>query len=106
MLIFTVIIQGLPTIILGIYCIWGLADDPETAFFLNDEEKALVRARLATQGTTNDFQWSEFWLAMKDWKTYVFSTTQFCANVSHYAYATFLPTVCLSVTAMQFTKWC
>ncbi|GIZ37168.1 hypothetical protein CKM354_000062600 [Cercospora kikuchii] len=87
------IIQGLPTIILGLYCIWGLADDADTAFFLNEEERALVKARRAAQGTTNEFDWADFRLGMKDWKTYVFSLTQFCGNVSHYAYATFLPTI-------------
>lgn len=70
------IIQGLPTIILGLYCIWGLADDADTAFFLNEEERALVKARRAAQGTTNEFDWADFRLGMKDWKTYVFSLTQ------------------------------
>lgn len=61
------IIEGLPTFVLGIACIWILADDPETAFYLNEEEKQMIFARRAAQlGQSDVFDWADVRKALKD----------------------------------------
>jgi MFS family permease len=43
------IIEGLPTFVLGIACWWIMADGPDTAYYLNDEEKDMIVARREAQ---------------------------------------------------------
>jgi MFS family permease len=88
------IIEGLPTFILGIASWWLLADDPETAWYLNDREKDLVVARRATQtGQTDHFEWKDARAGLKDWKIWTFAGAQFCLDTMLYGFSTFLPTI-------------
>ncbi|OQO12515.1 hypothetical protein B0A48_03157 [Cryoendolithus antarcticus] len=88
------ILEGLPTFVLGIASWWLLADSPETAYYLNAEEKALVvRRREAQLGVSDVFDWKDVRLGLKDWKVYVFSAGQFCQDTMLYGYSTFLPTI-------------
>jgi sugar phosphate permease len=88
------IIEGLPTFVLGISCWWLLADDPDTAYYLNDEEKAMILDRRASQlGQSDVFEWKDVRKGLKDWKVYVFCVGQFCMDTMLYGYSTFLPTI-------------
>jgi sugar phosphate permease len=88
------ILEGLPTMILGIACLWILADDPETAYYLNDEEKEMIIARRASQiGQTDVFDWKDVRKGLKDWKIWVFSAGQFGMDTMLYGFSTFLPTI-------------
>ncbi|KAK5172872.1 uncharacterized protein LTR77_002992 [Saxophila tyrrhenica] len=88
------ILEGLPTFILGIACWWILADDPETAYYLNAEEKELVIHRRNTQiGQSDIFDWKDARKGLKDWKIYAFCAGQFCMDNMLYTYSTFLPTI-------------
>lgn len=88
------IIEGLPTFVLGIACWWILADDPDTAYYLNAEEKQMILARRAAQtGVTDVFEWADVRKGLKDWKIYVFCAGQFCQDTMLYGYSTFLPTI-------------
>ncbi|KAF4549756.1 MFS-type transporter-like protein 57 [Elsinoe fawcettii] len=88
------ILEGIPTVILGIACWWLLADDPETAYYLTTEQKEMMLARRANQpGQTDTFEWVDARKGLKDWKIYVFSLGQFCADTMLYGYSTFLPTI-------------
>ncbi|KAF2166219.1 hypothetical protein M409DRAFT_23411 [Zasmidium cellare ATCC 36951] len=88
------ILEGLPTIILGISCLWLLADGPETAYYLTPEEKSLLLARRATQtGQTDTFEWADVRKGLKDWKIWVFCVGQFGVDTMLYGYSTFLPTI-------------
>lgn len=88
------IIEGIPTFILGIACIWVMADDPETAWYLNDAEKEMIYARRAAQvGQNDDFDWKDVRKGLKDWKIYVFAAGQFCMDNILYTYSLFLPTI-------------
>ena len=52
------ILEGLPTLVLGIACWWTFADDPKTAYYLNDQERAMIRARRNAQtGVIDEFDW-------------------------------------------------
>lgn len=91
------IIEGIPTVIVGVATWFFLADDPETAYYLNDEEKALVIARRRRQiGQTESAQqlhWADVKEGALDWKVYVFCAGQFGADTALYGYSTFLPTI-------------
>lgn len=91
------IIEGLPSVILGFIAWFGLADDPDTAFYLTQEEKALVKARRSLEiGQTESAQ--QFHIkdakeGAKDWTVLLFCFSQFGVDTVLYGYSTFLPTI-------------
>ncbi|KAF2470366.1 MFS general substrate transporter [Lindgomyces ingoldianus] len=91
------IIEGLPTFVLGIATWWILPDNPHTAYFLTEKEKALATTRLTRQtGYTKratEFHWKDVKAGLKDWKIWAFSFAQFGADTMLYGYSTFLPTI-------------
>ena len=88
------IIEGLPTFVLGIATWWILADDPETAYYLNQEEKEMIYSRRAAQiGQSDIFEWKDARKGLKDWKVYAICCGQFCTDNMLYGYSTFLPTI-------------
>lgn len=91
------IIEGLPTFVLGIATWWILPDNPETAYFLNDQEKKLAASRLKRQtgytATAAAFHWIDVKKCMKDWKVWAFCFAQFGSDTMLYGYSTFLPTI-------------
>lgn len=92
------IIEGVPTVALGVIAWFVLADAAETAYYLNEEERALVLARRAAQlGVTETFQWADARKALTDWKTYLFAVAQFCNACMLYSYSTFLPTIIIQI---------
>jgi hypothetical protein len=74
---FSFILEGLLTILCAIPAFWIIANFPEDAAFLTDQERAKWLYRLATnQGVTNaslPFSWDQVTKAFKDWKVYVFA---------------------------------
>ncbi|KAF2835917.1 MFS general substrate transporter [Patellaria atrata CBS 101060] len=91
------IIEGLPTVVLGIATWFLLADDPETAFYLTPAEKALMAVRRERQiGQTKSaqkFHKQDVKLGLLDWKIWAFSIAQFGVDTMLYGFSTFLPTI-------------
>ncbi|KAJ5772376.1 hypothetical protein N7520_002905 [Penicillium odoratum] len=91
------IIEGIPTVILGIVTWFFLADDPDTAYYLNKEERVLVvRLRSRYVGQTESaqkFHWADVKEGALDWKIYAFCIGQFGVDTMLYGYSTFLPTI-------------
>lgn len=88
------IIEGIPTILCGIAGWWVIADSPETAYFLSeDERKLLVARRDAQLGQMDVFDWQDARNGLKDWKVYTFAVVQFCNVTMLYSFSTFLPTI-------------
>lgn len=91
------ILEGLPTVGLGIAAWFFLADDPEHAPYLSDQEKRLLIARRKRQfGQTKSAQELhavDVYQALKDWKIWIFAVGQFCADTMLYGYSIFLPTI-------------
>lgn len=81
------ILEGIPTFILGIACIWILADDPDTAYYLNDYERQMIKTRRAAQlGVNDDFSWKDVRKGLADWKIWAFCAGQFCTDTVLYGY--------------------
>lgn len=91
------ILEGIPSFILGIATFFLLPDDPETAYFLTTDEKAYMHARrLRQQGETLDaqkFHWRDVRASLKDWKVWGFALAQFGADTMLYGFSNYLPTV-------------
>ncbi|KAJ5557123.1 hypothetical protein N7494_001038 [Penicillium frequentans] len=91
------ILEGIPTVILGVATWFFLADDPDTAYYLNEDERALVvRLRSRYIGQTESaqkFHWADVKEGALDWKIYAFCIGQFGVDTMLYGYSTFLPTI-------------
>jgi len=94
------ILEGLPTFLLGVATWWILPDSPQTAYFLNEEERALAAARLAQTGYTKkaaEFHWEDVRKCFRDWKVWTFCFAQFGSDTMLYGFSTFLPTIIRSI---------
>lgn len=91
------ILEGLPTFVLGVASWRLLPDSPETAYFLSPSEKSLVTIRHGRQSgyttSASEFHWRDVRAGLKDWKIYAFCVGQFGADTMLYGYSTFLPTI-------------
>ncbi|KAI0427587.1 DNA-repair protein rad2 [Xylaria sp. FL1042] len=91
------IIEGIPTIILGFVTLFFLPNDPEHAYFLNADEKKLMAARHGRQyGYTESaqrFDKKDMMKAFKDWRVWMFCVGQFGSDTMLYSYSVFLPTI-------------
>jgi sugar phosphate permease len=91
------ILEGLPTFVLGIFTWFWLADDPDSAWYLTDDEKLLMRERkrneLGQTLSAQEFHWDDAKLGFKDWKIWVFCVAQFGLDTMLYGFSTFLPTI-------------
>lgn len=86
----------------AILAYWIIKDYPETADFLNAEEKTEVHARLKLDRTSlaDEFHMQYFYHAMKDWKIYVHMLITIGIYTPLYSFSLFLPTI---VAAMGYT---
>jgi MFS family permease len=91
------IIEGLPTFLLGIFTFFFLADSPETAYYLSEKEKELMRQRrrreIGQTESAQEFHWKDVRLGLSDWKVYAFCCGQFGTDTMLYGFSTFLPTI-------------
>lgn len=90
------ILEGLATVLIGLFCWWMVFDWPDTASFLTPEERVRVQRRLIMdrQGrTAEDFDKRHIWAALKDWKTYGYMIIYMGCLMPLYAFSLFLPTI-------------
>lgn len=91
------IIEGLPTVVMGVATFFLLADSPEKAYYLTPEEKELIvlrrRREIGYTDSAQEFHWADVKLGLLDWKIYAFTVMQFGSDNMLYGYSTFLPTI-------------
>ena len=88
------LIEGLPAVLLGIACLFVLADRPEKAKWLTDDEKAVLARRLALEqrdiaskhgATLRD--------AMTNWRVFVLAVINFCGIVGSIGVGRWMPQI-------------
>lgn len=90
------IVEGIISLVLGLVCWVSLPTSPETAWFLKDDEKSIVR-RIKERNhpfkESTSFEWSQVFLALTDPFLYVASAALFCSSIALFGFGTFLPTL-------------
>jgi MFS family permease len=94
------LVEGIISMIVGVATIFLLPDNFETAWWLNEDEKVILRARHENarlyQGksmTTDAMDKSEVKLAFADVKVWLNCACQLCANTCSFGFSTFLPVI-------------
>lgn len=92
------IVEGCITSIMGIVAFFFLVDFPDSPrdTFLTEEEKNVVRARLAAErGTHEDHRVTikSTLMALKDWKVWACTFMYMSATIGAYAFSFFLPII-------------
>ncbi|KAL7956523.1 major facilitator superfamily domain-containing protein [Trichoderma compactum] len=77
------IIEGIPSVVLGVVTLIALPNDAPSAYFLSQEEKPSSR----------EFSRRDMTKAFTDWKVWAFSFAQFGVDTMLYGFSTFLPTI-------------
>ncbi|KAI9735848.1 MAG: hypothetical protein M1834_001313 [Cirrosporium novae-zelandiae] len=102
------ILQGLPSILLGITCLLYLPDSPTTAHFLTPRQKTILTTRLANQQhvtpTSTQLHRRDVMKGLRDWKVWMFALAQFGCDTMLYGYSTFLPTIIKSLGTWSTTE--
>ncbi|KAH8902702.1 retrograde regulation protein 2 [Coniochaeta sp. PMI_546] len=91
------IIEGIITVVWAACCVILVPKNYETAYFLNDEDKALMRIRAeemeAYSGGSGHYTKKEIKDAAKDVKTWAHSVIQIAVVTILYGFGTFLPII-------------
>ena len=89
------IIEGLTTVVWAAMCIFLTPKDFETAYFLNDEDKVIMRQRAVVMesysGGTGHYTKSNIKTAAKDVKSWLHGFIQIACVTIVYGFGTFLP---------------
>ncbi|KXN87254.1 hypothetical protein AN958_09045 [Leucoagaricus sp. SymC.cos] len=98
------ILEGLITIIFGIFCFWILPNGPETAWFLTKEEKEYVIWKLRESKVTSDeeeeeegFSWREVWETFKLPHIWILAVNTFLGSPIVLSLVYFAPSIVLSL---------
>ncbi|KAJ5146577.1 uncharacterized protein N7515_001141 [Penicillium bovifimosum] len=90
------IIEGLFSAMCAILIWFGLPNNPAESYFLNEEEKWMMRVRNEQRRKymgSEKFSWEEMWIALRDPKLFFSGIIQFCQDILLYGFSTFLPTI-------------
>ncbi|KAJ5084533.1 hypothetical protein NUU61_009112 [Penicillium alfredii] len=90
------IVEGLMSAVVGIATFFLLPNDYETAYFLNEEDKELMRMRMQLSARYADdeaFDVREVWKTLRDPKSWLTSLNQIAINICSFGFSTFLPTI-------------
>lgn len=98
------LIEGVPTVLLGIVVFFTLDDGPARAAWLSDAEKRLLAAETAGIG---DARHESFFTVLRDPKVYILAVAYLCIIAPVYALSFWLPTIIKSagVTSTQMLGW-
>ncbi|KAI1867761.1 uncharacterized protein JN550_006902 [Neoarthrinium moseri] len=91
------LVEGIISIVVGIMAVFLLPDNFESAWWLRDDEKALMRVRNEQTsvyvGESEVFDKAEVKLAFKDPKVWLSAICQFFADTCSFGFSTFLPVI-------------
>jgi MFS family permease len=90
------ILEGLISILISFTAYWAIFDYPNTARFLEPQERDEVMRRLKFDSGrlgNNDFNTKYVWQAIRDWKIYIHMLICMAGFCPIYSFALFLPTI-------------
>jgi len=88
------LIEGLPAVLLGIACLFMLADRPEKAKWLSDAEKSVLAHRLALeQRDIGSKHGTNLRDAMTNWRVFVLAFINFCGIVGSIGVGLWMPQI-------------
>lgn len=87
------LLEGLPSLALGIAVLWLLPDRPATAPWLNAEEKQILEARLADDRRNDEGKhtMSGFWEMLRDKRIWIFIIPDFSIVIGLYGMGLWMP---------------
>ncbi len=96
------LLEGVPSVLLGVALLWLLPDRPATARWLTAREKEIVLARLAADkaGDHPAHTLSGFWELLKDRRIWIFIIPDFCIVIGLYGLGLWMPQM---ISAMGFS---
>lgn len=82
------IIEGMPSVLLGVVTYFALPNDAASAYFLNDAERALMEVRhrreYGNTDSSREFSRQDMMRAFADWKVWAFCIAQFGVDTMLY----------------------
>ncbi|ETI24905.1 hypothetical protein G647_04275 [Cladophialophora carrionii CBS 160.54] len=91
------IIEGIITIVIGVICFWLIPKDYQTAYFLNAEDRVIMKRRAelteSYNGGQGHYTRKDFMLAVTDVKTWLHGGIQFVVMTVVYGFGVFLPII-------------
>ena len=90
------IIEGCATVVVSVIIFFLLPDNYETARFLNEDDKKIMRIRAEIAARYNgaeEFEWKEVGKAFADPKLWISCWSQFMGDICSFGLSTFLPLI-------------
>jgi MFS transporter, ACS family, tartrate transporter len=85
------LIEGLPACVLGLACLWLLADTPKDATWLSDDERTALLNELANE--KHEKPKKDLWAAMKDVRVLMLTGITFAFTIGSYGIGIWLPLI-------------
>ncbi|RVD80425.1 uncharacterized protein DFL_008322 [Arthrobotrys flagrans] len=92
------ILEGIPTVLLGLITPFILSDEPSTASFLTPDERIFMAKRMQLQHggavrPEENLKKKDVIACFKDWKCYAYAVGLWGMDTMLYGYSTYLPTI-------------
>ncbi|KAE8355470.1 major facilitator superfamily domain-containing protein [Aspergillus coremiiformis] len=103
------ILEGLATVVIGVFSFWLVYDFPDQATFLSDVERDRVIRRLALDqqsGVAHEHTWnsSYLWASLTDSKTWLGAVIYMGADGALYAFSLFVPSIIKELLGYTSTR--
>ncbi|KAI4187689.1 MAG: hypothetical protein L6R41_002635 [Letrouitia leprolyta] len=105
------ILEGIPSALLGIFGYFFLADSPSSAWYLHPSQRRLLTSRTARdqpEACTSSAQAlhrTDVLAALKDWKIWAFCLVNFPGDIQLFSYSLFLPTIIQAINPTWSTLY-
>ncbi|KIL92420.1 hypothetical protein FAVG1_04831 [Fusarium avenaceum] len=90
------ILEGIPSILFGIFIFFALPDYPESAKFLTAEEKEFATLRMefnGSKGSAGNMKWKDAKEVLVDWRLYLHYIVYFCKSCPFSSLSLFTPSL-------------